>query len=225
MQTLARANTIEALTALDEEHVWFGSNFRIVNHDGVYRTANAGDSWDYFQQAISSAFLYDMHFYNENDGLAVGKNGQVRRTSDGGDTWQPQTTCCVSLPTMNKVAVSGSKIWAAGNNGQVPHSNDDGVTWEVIQTQTSFDLLNISIFPTADLDGDNDVDGSDFLEWQRSGGDLAEWQAGYGGAPSFLAVPEPTTVALLAVGIVAAIARRWGSRYRDHCYFTIPFSV
>jgi hypothetical protein len=63
-----------------------------------------------------------------------------------------------------------------------------------------------------DFDGDGDVDGRDFLVWQRGGSpnqlsasDLADWQATYG-AGSFTAdlsaanVPEPTALLLVVCG-------------------------
>jgi hypothetical protein len=57
-----------------------------------------------------------------------------------------------------------------------------------------------------DFDDDGDVDGRDFLVWQRGGTTpalspalLAEWQAHYGEGPlvAISAVPEPTTAGLL----------------------------
>jgi hypothetical protein len=57
-----------------------------------------------------------------------------------------------------------------------------------------------------DFDGDNDVDGRDFLVWQRGGspsplsaGDLSLWQSNYGegGLVALSAVPEPSSIALL----------------------------
>jgi hypothetical protein len=73
--------------------------------------------------------------------------------------------------------------------------------------------------PYGDHDNDGDVDGGDFLAWQRgespdplSSIDLADWMANFGaGFPasaSSTAVPEPSTAVLL---IVAAV----GSRYAD----------
>ena len=53
-----------------------------------------------------------------------------------------------------------------------------------------------------DFDEDGDVDGADFLEWQRnpSVGNLFEWQNNYGmNAPlaaNLTAVPEPSTLLL-----------------------------
>jgi hypothetical protein len=71
--------------------------------------------------------------------------------------------------------------------------------------------------PTGDFDFDGDVDGRDFLVWQRgespdplSAGDLDDWQANYGmeSHNASIAVPEPATFVLLVFG-VAAMPRRW----------------
>jgi pimeloyl-ACP methyl ester carboxylesterase len=62
---------------------------------------------------------------------------------------------------------------------------------------------------SADFDNDGDVDGRDFLVWQRgdsprslSAGDLSLWQSQYGTAElnaQLVAVPEPGTLLLLAI--------------------------
>ena len=64
-----------------------------------------------------------------------------------------------------------------------------------------------------DFDGDLDVDGADFLKWQRDLGDatsLAEWQTGYGpgASTSLSAVPEPTSLLLASFGLTALALRR-----------------
>jgi hypothetical protein len=62
-----------------------------------------------------------------------------------------------------------------------------------------------------DFDGDGDVDGRDFLRWQRGGspsplsaGDLSLWQNNYGagGLVAVSAVPEPSSVILLMVSAI-----------------------
>ena len=70
-----------------------------------------------------------------------------------------------------------------------------------------------------DADGDGDVDGLDFLAWQRghspdplSSADLAAWEANYGtnSAPfssEAATVPEPSCLLLLATAIVALFLR------------------
>lgn len=81
--------------------------------------------------------------------------------------------------------------------------------------------------PSADFDRDGDVDGRDFLAWQRGHGivdpafidgdanydgvvdgtDLAIWQAAYGGdaLPANLNVPEPNSLCLLALSALVLI--------------------
>ena len=75
-----------------------------------------------------------------------------------------------------------------------------------------FVLDKVGVFSSqvADFDGDGDVDGRDFLDWQRnpSIGSLADWQANYG-TPALLsvngaAIPEPATVLLLLAAIAIA---------------------
>ena len=75
--------------------------------------------------------------------------------------------------------------------------------------------------PPGDFDRDNDVDGEDFLVWQRDGSpnshsaaDLAVWEENYGLtdisfhiAPS-LSVPEPSSVLLLAVFWPSTVSTR-----------------
>lgn len=61
-----------------------------------------------------------------------------------------------------------------------------------------------------DFDGDDDVDGADFLEWQRTDGTpsgLMDWQGNYG-PPALAAssVPEPNTLVLIGLAVSAATA-------------------
>ena len=71
-----------------------------------------------------------------------------------------------------------------------------------------------SISPGGDFDADGDVDGSDFLKWQRDGlsaGDLADWAASYGpgsAAAASAAVPEPASLLLLVLGGLATCGTR-----------------
>jgi len=71
-----------------------------------------------------------------------------------------------------------------------------------------------------DFDLDEDVDGADFLRWQRDGlsaSDLADWEANFGTAAPLEAastnVPEPSTGLMMLVGSVACtMGRRRRSR-------------
>lgn len=69
-----------------------------------------------------------------------------------------------------------------------------------------------------DFDMDGDVDGADFLKWQRgelspplSSSDLDDWKANFGPSPSLFAsvsVPEPSSLLLGVMPIVALLCTR-----------------
>ena len=71
-------------------------------------------------------------------------------------------------------------------------------------------------FLPGDFDQDGDVDGSDFLNWQRNDGSasgLAAWEAQYGSPgssplASSQAVPEPTTAIMLTIAVACIPFRR-----------------
>jgi hypothetical protein len=93
-------------------------------------------------------------------------------------------------------------------------------------SQLAFDgSLTVITGLLGDFDADNDVDGDDFLVWQRGFGttytatDLADWQGNYGSVgavtaaatDSAAAVPEPTSASLLIVSLSALVlvSRHW----------------
>jgi fibronectin-binding autotransporter adhesin len=99
-----------------------------------------------------------------------------------------------------------------------------GLSWNLAYTATE---VVLSVTGTAvsngDYDHDGDVDGRDFLIWQRGGspsplssGDLAAWQSNYGGGgplvASVSAVPEPSALLLFVLGTLVGIGRARGYR-------------
>jgi hypothetical protein len=73
----------------------------------------------------------------------------------------------------------------------------------------------VEAFGEGDFDFDGDVDGRDFLVWQRnpSVGDLADWQANFAATGSLagsLGVPEPSSMmlAMLIIGLCGSRSPR-----------------
>jgi hypothetical protein len=110
---------------------------------------------------------------------------------------------------------------------------DEILTPEAIAALGGATANGIAVAPTvdADFDNDGDVDGADFLTWQRGLGittgatngqgdadgngavnaaDLAAWKASFGPAAigAAGAVPEPTTVVLVGLALGAVVANR-----------------
>ena len=76
-----------------------------------------------------------------------------------------------------------------------------------------FRLARVMPFTPGDFNTDFLVDGADFLLWQRDPGvgSLADWETNYGSGSLLAAggaVPEPSTLALLALALGAVSLRR-----------------
>ncbi len=91
-------------------------------------------------------------------------------------------------------------IWVFRNEQFAP-AQDYGIAW---QYGLAPDLPAPNLL--GDFDNDNDVDGADFLTWQRNTtvGSLLDWQSEYGMTSVVVAattVPEPTSLLLVFVGL------------------------
>ena len=120
---------------------------------------------------------------------------------------------------LRTVANNGILV-STGQTDDTPTSlaHDGTLAFRLAFTDGTSGLFTASLEFTADFDGDGDVDGGDFLVWQRgesptplSNLDLAAWKTNFGApfsaSPNSAAVPEPST---LPLAIVLAV----GSRYR-----------
>lgn len=75
-----------------------------------------------------------------------------------------------------------------------------------------FYTLNVTLVTAGDFDLDGDVDGHDFITWQRESGtgDLQDWQDsfGYQPLPAIMNVPEPNPIEMMIViGLLSASVR------------------
>jgi T5SS/PEP-CTERM-associated repeat protein len=98
-----------------------------------------------------------------------------------------------------------------------------GLGWDVLYGSNSV-TLSVSAALPGDFDFDGDVDGRDFLVWQRnpSIGDLADWQGNYGTGmltANSTAVPEPGCL-IIVFAVLAVIPARL--RCADQCCASVP---
>lgn len=126
------------------------------------------------------------------------KNGGNWMTNpDLVDTFPNLEPLRVQLDVIERMGFSSACFWHG--------DNDPAIT----------QMLEILFAPTGDFDDDGDVDGDDFLAWQRgespnpsSAEDLATWKANYGTPASPLAVvPEPASTLLLGLGCLLSLAK------------------
>ena len=94
----------------------------------------------------------------------------------------------------------------------------DGTAAESVINGFASGSITVNQFLAGDFDTDLDVDGADFLQWQRggspnplSGSDLTNWKSNFSNSVAlsgFQVVPEPTTAILLLIGSLA-LCGRW----------------
>ena len=136
-------------------------------------------------------------------------DGMLLLTSTGEGTSSDNSL--VYEPTGSAFRILGIDLVteAESNGGDFVDLEDTSFMFAYIDYDTPPELLAAA---DGDFDNDGDVDGADFLLWQRGGspngatpGDLAVWQADYGtplGASAVGAVPEPSSIVLLGITLL-----------------------
>jgi len=84
--------------------------------------------------------LEDIHFINNNEGWAVGRQGKIVHTTNAGVTWTEQNSG--TTYDLNKVHMTGSDFgMAVGDHGTIVKYN--GASWSAVSSGTSQDLYSV----------------------------------------------------------------------------------
>lgn len=130
-------------------------------------------------------------------------------------TWVEGQASALRLLEAQEGGVTDFNSLASFGLGQIFSGGDQDFTLRFLLANTSELLDGVVVFELpGDFNNDNSVDGADFLAWQRDPniGDLSDWQTNYGvsvqASLSSIAVPEPTSLALLAIVVIGCPADR-----------------
>ncbi|HOE91808.1 MAG TPA: YCF48-related protein, partial [Candidatus Cloacimonadota bacterium] len=116
--------------SIGNDNTWYV----VGDRASMYKTTNAGQSYNQIFVQDETAFLYAVKFFDANTGLVTGKTlGNIYRTTDGGDTW---TSFTVPNVTSTKIFRSFSFIndqigYAIGNEFNAK-TTDGGITWTTL---------------------------------------------------------------------------------------------
>ncbi len=124
----------------------------IGDRSTVIKTSDGGKSWKVYTLryegldqmdlnsllAFEDPVLYDVQFFDPNNGFVVGEFGKIYRTSDGGETWIEKQASLVGaeyfdvldLPTFFDVEFRDRQVgYVAGLEARVAQTTDGGETW------------------------------------------------------------------------------------------------
>lgn len=119
----------EDIHFLDEYTGW------VSGEEGLlYKTTDGGKHWSKHQIADEKSWIYAIHFFNEEHGIATGlRTGKPRKvflkTVDGGKTWNSiEQTPGTFYTAVNFI---NNKEGYVGGLKQILYTNDRGVTWQM----------------------------------------------------------------------------------------------
>jgi YVTN family beta-propeller protein len=150
----------------------------------------------------------------------LGQNGGANRIVEFGGAGR---TLLTGNPFEMEVSADGAFLFLTQGDGSI--AVIDTATFSIVDTipvgmrPHGFAIQPLPVIP-GDFNGDGNVDGRDFLQWQRgaspnalSASDLTDWHANYGtaAATATTAVPEPNALAVLVAATIV-VAAAWRSR-------------
>ncbi len=112
-------------------------------YGSVFKTTDGGNSWTW-QNTHCTALLRSIHFFDANNGIAVGTNYTTTRTSDGGTTWITDSFPNPSYYGHHDIFFITPLIgYRCGAQGTISKTVNGGASFTSQTSGTSYYLLKI----------------------------------------------------------------------------------
>lgn len=131
-----------------------------ISAQGIYYTTNGGTTWTRQATATfstSTSFANFVHFFNRNDGVAMGDPAsnyfEIYTTANGGTTWTRVPSANIPAPiatdeygTVGYFTAVGNTIWFITTKGRIFKSTNKGLNWTAASTPlgTNASISNIA---------------------------------------------------------------------------------
>jgi photosystem II stability/assembly factor-like uncharacterized protein len=167
-----------------------------VEIDGVYRSRDAGESWQRVGTGLSSLDIHALAFVPGSGRLIATTNNDVNTSLDGGGTWQPLELGAklripyfrglAQRPGLPEALLLGCGDAPPGTTGLVARSTDAGATWHAasMPAPANSTIWNFAVHPAApELIYASSVSGQLYRStdggalWQKLGREFGEIRA------------------------------------------------
>lgn len=146
---LDTSHTPSSIFALNQSIAWVTA-YDMANENAgkVYKTVDGGASWtEQSTAAFTDAARY-IHFFNANEGVAVG-DSSVYLSSDGGLHWTFNGSLPIPFPgpshfTFNANEAKGDTVWLADSYGNFYRSIDRGQNWTLLSGNLGTNVKGIA---------------------------------------------------------------------------------
>jgi len=137
---------VESVFFLNQDTGWIAGSYKTI-----YYTEDGGENWDiqHPYELYGHYFLFDIEFYDNMNGCAVGgklmssDTGFIMKTNNGGQDWT-ELILTNAEEFIKLQYITAEIIWACDRAGKLFKSIDGGVNWDI--HEDSFNNLNDMYF-------------------------------------------------------------------------------
>ena len=126
-QTWTNVATGTANDVVDVDFVDPQIGYMIDASDGIFRTTDAGATWNALTTGITGPSCVE--FFNRNLGLIGAATGKIFRTTDGGATWTNVHSPGIAETITDIEYETETDVWAISSKGDLYKSVNGGESW------------------------------------------------------------------------------------------------